>query len=109
MISILQYSRGGHETRRQTSLPPRGGRLASRTGPYDDPAGAGRRNEARDWPWLEPGVSLADRERRAAAPDAHDAGTPGSVLPGVSGLSGGRSGGVYAGVAIGIAGYRRQD
>src|SRR6266404_2260085 len=109
MISILQYSRGGHETRRQTSLPPRGGRLAPGSGPYDDPAGAGRRDEAGDWPWLEPGVSLADRERRAPAPDAYDAGATGPVLPGVSGVPGGRSGGIYAGVAIRIEGDRRED
>src|SRR6266487_6735558 len=89
-----------HETRRQTPLPPRRGRSAPRIGPFDDPAGTRCRNEARDRPRPEPGVSFANREWRPTALDAHDARVTGAILSCLSRIFGGRPGGLHARVAV---------
>src|SRR5438445_216640 len=57
-------------------------------------------HEARIGPRTEPGVSLTNRERRAAASDPHNARVVGTFFQSLSGLPGGRPGGVYVRVAV---------
>src|ERR1022692_2121758 len=78
----LQYSnhRLPYEARRKVTLPPRSGRHAPRTRPRtlatrDGPADPKGTREIH-----QPELPLADRERRAAAPDEFDAHAAGAVF-----------------------------
>src|SRR5579864_9447649 len=92
----------------QTPLSPLRRRLDARAGASDDAVRAGASHEARSGPRAEPGVPLANRERRAAAHHAHHARTAGPLLSRVPRLSGGRSGGVHRDTAIGVASGGRE-
>src|SRR5215212_12249317 len=84
-----QYIAICYDTGTETGAPQGSGRLSPRSGTGADAVrglqgGAGRAG------WADqPAVSLAARERRAAAHDQRDAPAPGALLQGPSRVSGG--------------------
>src|ERR1051326_915472 len=92
----LQYSncRLQYEFRRKASVPARGGGRDARLGTRSVAAGNRAADPEGTRPIHQPELSLADRERNAAAFDQLHAPAAGTLFQGASGLPGGRPGGI---------------